>query len=197
MGFGFYSDTKIELRLIDALIKEKIPFQEQYRIYKKGDLNPKYVVDFYIEFNQKDLIIECDGFSYHTSDFDVERDIKRERWLKENGYRNILRFTTNQIINEIHIVIRRIKYKLGIEKYSKQQLKFKGKQIRKDYVINVDEAKLHDVTLYYDYLQINEDVFVAYKFHDVTKNIFSDMRIKRIVKAPLKRGGDAALLLVL
>ena len=197
MGFGFSSDTKIELCLRDALIKEKIPFQEQYRIYKKGDFNPKYVVDFYIEFNQKDLIIECDGFSYHTSDFDVERDIKRERWLKENGYKNILRFTTKQIINEIHIVIRRIKDKLDIEKYSKQQLKFKGKQIRKDYVINVDEVKLHDVTLYYDYLQINEDVFVAYKFHDVTKNIFSDIRIKRIIKAPLKRGGDAALLLVL
>ena len=120
MGFGFSSDTKIELRLRDVLIKEKIPFQEQYRIYKKGDLNPKYVVDFYIEFNQKDLIIECDGFSYHTSDFDIERDIKRERWLKENGYKNILRFTTNQIIYEIHIVIRRIKDKLGIKKYSKQ-----------------------------------------------------------------------------
>lgn len=28
MGFGFYSDTKIELRLRAALIKEKIPFQE-------------------------------------------------------------------------------------------------------------------------------------------------------------------------
>lgn len=197
MGFGFSSDTKIELRLREALIKEKIPFQEQYRIYKKGDLNPKYVVDFYIEFNQKDLIIECDGFSYHTSDFDVERDIKRERWLKENGYKNILRFTTNQIINEIHIIIRRIKDKLGIEKYSKQQLKFKGKQIRKDYVINVENKKLHNVILYYDYLQINEDVFVAYKFHDVTKNIFSDIRMKKIVNCPLKRGGDAALLIVL
>lgn len=197
MGFGFSSDTKIELRLRDALIKEKIPFQEQYRIHKKGDLAPKYVVDFYIKFNQKDLIIECDGFSYHSSDFDVERDIKRERWLKENGYKNILRFTTNQIINEIYIVVRRIKDKLGIEKYSKQQLKFKGKQIRRDFIINVDEAKLHDVTLYYDYLQINEDVFVAYKFHDVTKNIFSDIRLKRIVKTPLKRGGNAALLLVL
>ncbi|MBQ3220108.1 MAG: DUF559 domain-containing protein [Clostridia bacterium] len=197
MGFGFTSDTKIELRLRDALIKEKIPFQEQYRIYQKGALNPKYVVDFYIEFNQKDLIIECDGFSYHTSDFDIQRDIKREKWLKDNGYKNILRFTTAQILNEMHIVIRRIKEKLEIEKYSKQQLKFKGKQIRKDYVINVLEKSLHSVTLYYDYLQINEGVVVAYKFYDETRKVFSDIRMKRLYNVPHNKGGDMALLIAL
>ena len=197
MGFGFSSETKIELRLKDALIKEKIRFQEQYRIYRKGDLHPKYVVDFYIELNKQDLIIECDGFSYHTSDFDVERDLKKERWLKENGYKNILRFTTAQIINEMEVVIKRIKDKLGIVKYSKQQLKFKGKQIRKDYVINLDEKNLHNVILYYEYLQINDKVVVAYKFYDETKKIFSDIRIKRIFNVPLKQGGDVALLIAL
>ena len=197
MGFGFSSETKIEVRLRDALAKENIPFQEQYRIYKKGNLSPKYVVDFYIEWNQKDLIVECDGFSYHTSDFDIDRDIKRELWLKENGYKNILRFTTNQILTEMPVVIRQIKNKLGIEKYPARQLKFKGKKIRTVYVINIVGKKLHNVTLYYDYLQIKEDVIVAYKFYDATKNVFSDIRVKKIINVPPKCGGDAALLIAL
>lgn len=181
MGYGFSSDTKIELRLKEALFKEKIPFQEQYRIYQKGDLTPKYVVDFYIEFNGNDLIVECDGFSYHTSDFDIKRDIRREEWLKQNGYENIIRFTSTQILNEVQVVIKRIKDKLGIEKYSKQQLKFNGKKTKKDYVFNVSAQNLHSVILYYYYLQIKDKMIVAYKFHDVTKNAFSDIRIKKLL----------------
>lgn len=197
MGYGFTSDTKLELRLKDALTKEKIPFHEQYRIYTIGSLTPKYVVDFYIEINQKDLIIECDGFSYHSSDFDIERDVKREKWLKSNGYKNILRFTTSQIINEMPVVLRRIKDKLGIEKYAKQKLRFRGKQIRQDYIINIEDKNLHNVIVYYDYLQIKDEVIVAYKFYDATKKVFSDIRMKKITDAPLKRGGDAVLLVIL
>ena len=197
MGFGFTSDAKIELRLRDALIKENIPFKEQYKIYKKGDLAPKYVVDFYVEFNRRDLIIECDGFSYHTSDFDINRDIIRETWLKENGYKNILRFTTSQIIYEMPVVIRRIKNSLGLEKYSNQLLKFKGKKIRKDFVINIDKENIHKVALYYEYLQMRDEVIIAYKFYDETKNRFSDIRMQRIVNVPPKCGGNIALLVAL
>lgn len=68
----------------------------------------EYKADFYIEsVYQKDeevslkkpLIIECDGFDYHSNKEQMEYDYSRENDLKANGY-DVMRFTGSQIYNK-------------------------------------------------------------------------------------------------
>jgi len=109
------SDSSIELLLKTALRKEKLEFKEQQRIYEKGnDLHPKYVADFVITSRNTSIIVECDGASYHSSDFDVQRDIERDRWLRSRGYKRVLHFSAYQLRYEMETVILNIKHELGL-----------------------------------------------------------------------------------
>lgn len=67
----------------------------------------KYIVDFLIEsvcidkceiVFKKPIVIECDGFEYHSNKKQMENDYARENALKSNGY-DIMRFTGSQIYN--------------------------------------------------------------------------------------------------
>lgn len=69
--------------------------------------NHKYIVDFVIEYDdyvnsflKKDfkLVIECDGFDYHSNKKQMTYDYERENDLKLNGY-DVIRFTGSQIYN--------------------------------------------------------------------------------------------------
>lgn len=69
--------------------------------------NNKYIADFIIEYDnyinyflKKDfkLVIECDGFDYHSNKKQMTYDYKRENNLKLNGY-DVIRFTGSQIYN--------------------------------------------------------------------------------------------------
>lgn len=71
--------------------------------------NNNYIVDLYIDtiivpiedyevFLNKPIIIECDGFNYHSSKKQMNNDYERENNLKLAGY-NIIRFTGSQIYN--------------------------------------------------------------------------------------------------
>lgn len=198
MGFGFTSNNGIELMLKQALLKEGISFQEQYRIYQKGDYtNPRYVADFYLTHGDRSLIVECDGFSFHSSDKDIERDIARDEWLKRNGYKQIMHFTTHQIKFEMQTVILNIKNALGIEKVERRRLKFKGKRIRKSPILNLDDKSLHEVNVYYDHVVRGNEMIVSYRFADVTKNYVSEIRKRVVHNVPTKMDGDVALLTVL
>ena len=171
MGFGFTSNNGIELMLKQALLKEGISFQEQYRIYQKGDYtNPRYVADFYLTHGDRSLIVECDGFSFHSSDKDIERDIT---------------------------VILNIKNALGIEKVERRRLKFKGKRIRKSPILNLDDKSLHEVNVYYDHVVRGSEMIVSYRFADVTKNYVSEIKKRVVHNVPIKMDGDVALLTVL
>lgn len=69
--------------------------------------NHKYIVDFIIEYDnyfnnflKEDfkLVIECDGFDYHSNKKQMTYDYERENVLKLNGY-DVIRFTGSQIYN--------------------------------------------------------------------------------------------------
>ena len=84
-------------------IKLNIKYQETVKIK-----NAEYIADFIIYSAKvgnktknlnKPIIIECDGFEYHSKKEQMSHDYKRERTLKFNGF-DVLRFTGSQIYNE-------------------------------------------------------------------------------------------------
>lgn len=79
------SNTPIERRLHDALMKCGIGFTTQVRLVDR------YVVD--IKVNQAPVVIEADGKTYHRKS---ERDAERDRAHTEAGYR-VFRFTGSEI----------------------------------------------------------------------------------------------------
>ncbi|MGM9601869.1 MAG: endonuclease domain-containing protein [Faecousia sp.] len=195
MAITVTSTTPIELLLKNALQKENLNFKEQYRIYEKGNsYHPKYVADFLVTFQGRSVIVECDGFSYHSSDFDVVQDIQRDNWLKQHGYGKVLHFTTFQLTYETNTVLLIIKQNLGIVNVPKSKLKFKGKKVRKSYITNIPNSdKLHNVTLYYSYTQVKDQVWIVYKFQDNTLNRFSEERIKSFYNVPDKIGNELSI----
>lgn len=192
------ASTHIELLLKTALQAEKLDFKEQHRIYEKAsDLQPKYVVDFIVTSGNRSVLVECDGFSYHSSDSDVEHDIHRDNWLKQHGYGKVLHFTTFQLRHEMNTVILTIKQQLGIIRVSREKLKFRGKKIAKRYIINLENTDLHKVTLYYSYIQVKDKVWVVYKFRDNTLNRFSEERVKMFYNVPDKLGNELSIYVAL
>ena len=63
-----------------------------------------YIVDF---FSRKEgLVIEVDG-AYHAEQCQQEEDALREEWLESMGF-HILRFTNEEILNDIDNVLQQI-----------------------------------------------------------------------------------------
>ena len=194
------SSSSIELLLKTALQKEGLEFKEQQRIYERGnDLHPKYVADFVVTAQNLSIIVECDGASYHTSDLDVQRDIERDCWLRSRGYKKVLHFSAYQLRYEMKTVILTIKHHLGLISVPKKQLRFRGKAIRQEIIINVNDPtlKLHRVTLYYSYIQLRDRVWLVYKFKDSTLNRFSEERTKIFYNVPDKFGSQLAIYVAL
>ena len=188
------SSTPIELLLKEALKKEGLEFKEQQRIYElPGDLQPKYIVDFVVVYQNKSVVVECDGFAYHTSDRDTDRDIRRDNWLKQNGYGTVMHFTAFQLQYEMKKVILNIKQGLGIVNLPKSKLKFEGKKRQTKQIKNVDEEGLHQVILYYSVKQVNDAVWVVYKYQDKTLNRFSEERIRAFKNVPEKVANELAI----
>lgn len=194
MAISLESTSPNEQLLRDALTEHDISFKEQYPIYDGGIFSqPKYFVDFYITHKEKKLIVECDGYSYHTSDYDVDKNIERDNWINSKTGTKIMHFTSNQLKREMPTVIAVIKNELKIEKIPKSKLKFKGKKRRTKYIINVNDCNLHKVELYYDYIQFKDIVWLTYKFQDLTLGKFSDIRTRAFYSVPDKLGNELAL----
>lgn len=66
----------------------------------------RYIVDF-INYERK-LVIEVDGGQHAAS---KEKDIKRDEWLKSQGY-EVLRFWDNEVLKNREIVLGIIREKL-------------------------------------------------------------------------------------
>jgi very-short-patch-repair endonuclease len=65
----------------------------------------QYVVDFVC--HRANLVIEVDGGVHQLPDVAV-RDLARDGWLISQGY-TVLRFTTQQVENDIDAVVRDIR----------------------------------------------------------------------------------------
>lgn len=73
---------------------------QQELIMESGN---KYRVDFYIivryenqEPINKYLVIECDGYEYHSTKEQIKKDNERQRELQKNGY-EVIRFSGSEI----------------------------------------------------------------------------------------------------
>ena len=185
MAILFESSTPIECLVRDALIKENIDFQEQYRIYTGGVFSEvKYVADFFLVNGTKRLIVECDGFRYHAGKNNYKKQLERDSWLKKRGY-IVLHFTTKSIVSNMPGVIQTIKYHLNFPSDD-------SKTIKKEYgskVVTYDSEKSHnndffDVNLYCYYRQFHNGVCVTYKYKYNSRNICSEERIKLCYNVP-------------
>lgn len=90
---------------------EKVLYLAMKKVFKgKGSrIKPNnvlgfYIVDFY--FRSKNLVIEVDG-SIHDTEKQKKKDIKRDAFLKSCGF-NILRFTNDEVLNDIDLCISKI-----------------------------------------------------------------------------------------
>ena len=87
MAIQLGSNSKNEKLMEEALRNEGIKYESQYFVYDRpGDLDPRYVADFLVYTAKKKILLECDGFSWHSSDSDVERDMRRDKWLEAKGF---------------------------------------------------------------------------------------------------------------
>jgi len=96
------SNTPIERRLHDALMKCGIGFTTQVRLVDR------YVVD--IKVNQAPVVIEADGKTYHRKS---ERDAERDRAHTEAGYR-VFRFVGSEINRNSGACIQRVIDECGL-----------------------------------------------------------------------------------
>jgi len=179
MSFLCNSSTAIELILKEALEKEQIEYKEQYLIYTGGKFSTaKYCADFYININNIKLLIECDGYTYHSGNIKVIKDYKRDLWLKQHNY-IVLHFSTNEIKYELKYVIDTIKFILKLSN------KKPTKKINKEKIDDFKHYKdFYDVTLYLCYYYTYNKLFVTYKFKENYKDIYSEERQKIILNTP-------------
>ena len=92
--------TECEEMLWNALrkIKSDYHFRRQHPI---GD----YIADFICV--KKNLVIEVDG-AYHNSPTQQQDDIIRTEFLNNRGY-SVIRFTNDEVLNDLPMVIEKIK----------------------------------------------------------------------------------------
>lgn len=179
------SSTPIEYLVRDALIAEKIIFQEQYQIYTGGRFSEvKYVADFFLENDGNRVIVECDGFRYHAGREKHKKQLKRDVWLKNHGY-IVLHFSTREIVSNMFGIIQTIKYHLNLPCEISKVIEKTDKiafPTRKGTRTNTD--KLYDVVLYCYYKQFSSGVCITYKYKFNTKNIWSEERNKICYDVP-------------
>lgn len=171
MGVLFESSTPIEFLLKEALTKENIPFYEQYRIETGGRFSTvKYVADFLIVYGNVRLIVECDGYTYHSSLSKKRKQIERDAWLLKRHYK-VLHFSTEEIKHKMPFVINAIKYKLGmIDRIPTYNTPKFCKQHFQD---------TYPVELICYYSQLPQGVCVSYIYEDKAREICSEIRHKK------------------
>lgn len=94
----FKCESPIERRLYDAL---------EFRGYAVTSQVPcgKYRIDLALLGPR--IAIECDGKAYHSTQQAKARDRRKDKYLKENGWR-VLRFSGRMITRDLGKVLQRI-----------------------------------------------------------------------------------------
>ena len=163
MAILFESSTHIEFLLKNALIEEGLEFIEQFRIYEGGIFSEvKYVADFLLINEDIRLIVECDGFFYHSGRDKLKKQMVRDNWLQTRGYK-IVHFSTRELESNMYGVVQTIKFLLGMPSDTSRII------TKNDSTFNGDPKKqqnisddLFDVILFCSYRQIPSGICVVY-----------------------------------
>jgi len=180
--------SKIEILLAEALKKENIPYESQYRVYENPkDLVPKYTLDFLIRAGEKLINVECDGYAYHSGRENKQKDAIRNAWLFHNGFSHIIRFDSIDIKYNINYCTNVIKKILSIytgvnyfyKRENKQADKYKLPPKKSSYILNiVSGTKIDKVNIYAasSALSYEKDTkgAIAYQLEDVSRAILSN-----------------------
>jgi very-short-patch-repair endonuclease len=94
--------TKPEKMLSEALRERGIAFKQQAFFFTEGTL---YIPDFRIPCKNYKLVVEVDGKSHAKQ---KEYDDKRTQWLERNRNCKILRFTNEQVLEDVECVVKAI-----------------------------------------------------------------------------------------
>jgi very-short-patch-repair endonuclease len=92
--------TKAEKHLADALEINGIAFKQQAFFFTESKL---YIPDFRIPTRKYRLIVEVDGASHKKQ---KEYDDARTQWLFENRNCRVIRFSNEQVLNNVSEVIK-------------------------------------------------------------------------------------------
>jgi very-short-patch-repair endonuclease len=100
-----FLESPIEEKVWEEFTKTGINAERQYYI-SFGSSN--FVLDFALFCKNRNLNIECDGDSYHLEEMQVKNDKRRDNLLESTGW-NILRYTTDDIVNNFEESIMQVK----------------------------------------------------------------------------------------
>jgi len=85
-------DSPIEYKFHKECFKQGLNLEMQKTI-------SAFRVDFYIEVNNHKLVIELDGSKFHSTNAQITKDVKRQRYLQMMGY-TVVRFSGTEINKE-------------------------------------------------------------------------------------------------
>ena len=172
MAILFESSTYIEELLKQALKKEGLQFEEQYRVYTGGRFSEvKYVADFMLTNGYIRLIVECDGYNYHSDRKQITKEKERDQWLKLKGY-DVVHFSTNELKTNMPRVIYTIKSRLQIPC---DPPKTSTINLTPHRISNSNDS-FNDVLLFCYYKQTPTELCVVYRYKYVLRNIWSEER---------------------
>lgn len=185
-------NSPLEEKMEEELKKAGIRYKAQYSIedVNKDKWNSKYILDFVVYGEICKIAVECDGNTYHSSRNAKERDLKRDLWIKAyKEFDDTLRFNTEQIMDQIELVIKEIKkYILIYDKLhlnKRQNAEFDPKRIpksiSKDNVVFLSRLLNNAFSLMYREIQKNE------KNKEKRKNMIKKEIVKIIYKKGFKR----------
>jgi len=113
-----FNDSPLEEKLWEKFQAEGIPVERQ--LYLTYPHKQRFILDFAIFCQKGSINIECDGDAYHTEKKDLLVDKKRNNVLESEGW-SVLRFTTNQIVQDLDFTYALIKKTIdkygGLKKY--------------------------------------------------------------------------------
>lgn len=91
-------DTLPERIMENYLLFNNVLYVKQYK-YGMG------IADFYLP--EENIIIECDGEYWHSKPEVIERDIKKNNFLEEQGY-IVFRFSDKEILSDVESCVNKI-----------------------------------------------------------------------------------------
>ncbi|MCK4580271.1 MAG: UvrD-helicase domain-containing protein, partial [Dehalococcoidia bacterium] len=106
--------TYIEQRMADALDAKGLCYRAQALI-------GRYHVDFLVEKNGAQVVVECDGIVYHSSDEAKKKDRERDSYLKKRDY-PVLRFAGGEINSRVNRCVEQIEQVLDESRMEQSQV---------------------------------------------------------------------------